>query len=101
MVDNEISTVMGKKIIGLLAERFEDEFVFGPIRVEPRVDLDGEDYLQTYIVFEGDQTKLDPIWTIRLSDALWSESERLGYPGYPIQLFVKKSEWRSLEKILP
>ncbi len=100
MVDNKINTIMSEKVRGLLEGRFENEFVFGPIRVEPRVDQDGWDYLQTYIVFDGDQTKLDPIWTIRLSDELWSESEKLGYPGCPVPLFVKKSEWTTLEKSL-
>ena len=33
---------------------------FGPIVVVPRVDHDGDDYLRSYIVFEGDQKKLDP-----------------------------------------
>ena len=43
----------------MLTERFHDEFVFSPIIVEPRIDHDGDEYLHTYIVFDGDQ-KLAP-----------------------------------------
>ena len=84
----------------LLEERFKDEFEFGPIVVLPRFDHDGEEYLHSYIVFEGDQKKLDPTWTLGLSRRLWSRAEELGYPGIPIQLFVEKSEWSGLEKHL-
>ena len=78
----------------LLDDRFEkDGFEFGPIVVTPCVDDDGTSYLQSYIVFNGDQEKLDPIWTLRLSDSLWPQAEALGYPGIPIQLFVERSEW--------
>lgn len=84
----------------LLSERFKDEFEFGPIVVMPRVDDDGEGYLHSYIVFHGDQKKLDPTWTLRLSRLLWSCAEELGYPGIPIQLFVERSEWPALEERL-
>ena len=42
----------------MLTERFHDEFVFSPIIVEPRIDHDGDEYLHTYIVFDGDQNRL-------------------------------------------
>ena len=84
----------------MLNERFSDEFEFGPIVVIPRVDQDGEEYLHSYIVFQGDQKKLDPTWTLRLSNTLWPHSEALGYPGIPISLFVDRSEWPDLEKRL-
>ena len=57
-------------------------------------------YLHSYIVFHGDQRKLDPAWTLRLSDSLWSRAHELGYPGIPTQLFVEKSEWPELEEML-
>lgn len=93
---NEIKTL----IQDLLDERFKDEFEFGPIVIMSRVDDDGEMYLHSYIVFHGDQSKLDPSWTLRLSGSLWSRALELGYPGIPIQLFVEKSEWPELEKML-
>ena len=84
----------------MLAERFGDELEFGPIVVRPRVDHDGDEYLHSYIVFNGDQKKLDPKWTMRLSRRLWERAEELGYPGIPIQSFVEKSEWSALKKHL-
>ena len=84
----------------LLEGRFKDEFEFGPIVVIPRYDQDGDEYLHMYIVFHGDQKKLDPLWTAMLSDRLWPRSEELGYPGIPIPLFVERSEWPYLERSL-
>ena len=84
----------------LLREQFNDEFEFGPVVVMPRFDEDGEEYLLSYIVFHGDQRKLDPRKTLRLSGRLWSRSEELGYPGLPSHLFVERSEWPALAKSL-
>ena len=84
----------------MLQERFEDEFEFGPIVTIPRFDHDDIEYLHTYIVFNGDQKKLDPAWTLRLPGRLWPRAEELGYPGIPITLWVKKSEWSYLERSL-
>ena len=82
----------GEFIRGLLEERFSEEFTFGPIVVIPRTDHDGQDYLHTHIVFDGDQKNLDPRWTLRLSGRVWPHAERLGFPAIPIQSFVAKSE---------
>lgn len=77
----------------MLTARFHDEFVFSPIIVEPRIDHDGDEDLHTYIVFDGDQKRLDPTWTASLSGRLWPHAEKLGFHAIPIQSFVEKSEW--------
>ncbi len=100
MTANKATNEIKGMIRDMLSERFKDEFEFGPIVVMPRFDDDGEGYLHSYIVFQGDQQKLDPAWTLRLSNLLWARAEELGYPGIPIQLFVEKSEWPDLEKML-
>ncbi len=100
MATSEATDQIKTMIQDLLDERFKDEFEFGPIVVRSRVDDDGEVYLHSYIVFHGDQSKLDPRWTLRLSDSLWARALELGYPGIPIQSFVEKSEWPELEKML-
>ncbi len=100
MAASEATNKIREMIQELLHERFKDEFEFGPIVVMPRVDDDGEVYLHSYIVFHGDQSKLDPTWTLRLSGSLWSQALELGYPGIPTQLFVEKSEWPELEEML-
>ena len=101
MVD-EATKKFEQTVLGLLHEQFssENEFEFGPIVVLPRFDEDGEEYLQTYIVFHGDQKKLDPRKTLSLSRHLGPCAEELGYPGIPIQLFVERSEWPALAKSL-
>ena len=100
MAAEEATVEIKTMIQDLLSERFENEFEFGPIVVMPRFDEFGEEYLHSYIVFDGDQKKLDPTWTLRLSNLLWPHSEELGYPGIPIQMFVERSEWPALEKSL-
>lgn len=99
-MENKATDEISELIRNVLRKRFADELEFGPIVVLPRFDDDGEEYLHSYIVFDGDQKKLDPTWTLRLSRRLWSRAEKLGYPGIPIQSFVKKSEWPVLEKKL-
>ena len=50
----------------LLDERFGDEFVFDPIEVHARIFDDGidvEDYLEIYVVFDGDPKRLPASWT--------------------------------------
>ena len=100
MVVDQGTDEIKELIQGLLRDRFDNEFEFGPIVVIPRYDEDGDRYLHSYIVFRGDQKNLDPIWTLRLSRRLWSRAEELGYPGIPIQAFVERSEWPAMEKSL-
>lgn len=100
MTVEEATNEIKELIENLLRERFKDEFKFGPIVVTPSFDHDGEEYLRSYIVFQGDQKKLDPTWTVGLSRRLWPRAEELGYPGIPIQMFVEKSEWAELEQHL-
>ena len=83
---------------GILNERFSNEFNFTEIRVEPRIDHDGEDYLHTYIVFEGDWRKMDPGKTLGISTILWPEAMKMGYGAIPIQSFVEKSEWMAMQR---
>ena len=100
MMVDEATDEIKQMLQDLLEERFKDELEFGPIVVMPRFDHDGEEYLRSYIVFHGDQKKLDPNWTVGLSNLIWQRAEDLGYPGIPIQLFVKSSEWPALAKHL-
>ena len=100
MVVDQGTDEIKEMIQGLLHERFKNEFEFGPIVVMPRYDEDGERYLHSYIVVRGDQKKLDPLWTLRLSGLIWPRAEELGYPGIPEQSFVERSEWPAMERSL-
>ena len=82
-----------KLVEEILKERFPDGLNFANIIVEPSVNLDGEGYIHTYILFEGESKNLDPGKTLGISTRLWPNSKTMGYPGIPIQSFVQKSEW--------
>ena len=95
-----ISAENKNKIAGmvkdLLVEGFQDQFVFDPIVVQHEIDHDGDEYLEIYVVFDGDQKKLDPGWTIKIPGRIWSESIAIGVPSVPGISFVEKSEWEEL-----
>lgn len=98
MQDHEVTDEIRELLQQLLDERFKGELEFGPIVVRPKYDEDGERYLRSYVVFKGDQKKLDPSWTAGLSRMIWDRSEELGFPGIPVQWFVEQSEWRTFKK---
>ena len=79
-----------------LEERFKDDFVFDPIAVESAIDHYGDEYLDTYIVFDGDQKKLDPRWTAQLGVLIWGDLERMGIFNTPVFHYVVKNEWEEL-----
>ena len=77
-----------------LAERFSGEISFGPVLPVIRTDYqEGLDYLQIYIVFDGDQDGLDPRWTVRLPARIRPQLAELGYASMPITSWVHSSEW--------
>ena len=77
----------------ILEERFPDAFRSMDIVLEPSVNFDDEDYIHTYIIFDGDFKKLDVSKVPGISPELWPEAREMGFVGYPIQSFVQKSEW--------
>lgn len=89
-----------REVRQLLESRFSNDFNFYPIVVRPCVDHDGERYLHMYIVFQGDQDKLDPAYTVTLPGRLWTMVNDLDYPGVPVLSFVEESEWPELAQAL-
>ena len=81
-----------------LEGQFKDEFVFDPIIANPELDHYGDEFLHIYIIFDGDQKKLDPKWTNgiegRLLDQL-PDGELSHTPGHS---FISKSEWKKIYK---
>lgn len=90
-------TSISDQVAGLvrcqLTERFADEFVFDPIVVVPKVDHDGDEYLQIYIVFDGEQAGLDAGWTAGLPVRIRPDLLALGVPNVPTPSFIAKPEW--------
>lgn len=82
----------------LLEDRFKDDFVFDPIAAVPKIDEYGDEYVEIYIVFDGDQKKLDPVWTHRMTGLIIDELEAVGVAllQSPGESFVKKSDWNRL-----
>lgn len=79
-----------------LEERYKDEFVFDPIVVAPRVDMDGYGYLSAYIVFDGDFERLDPSFSNRMFITMEDELMKLGVNHVMGLSFVEKSEWEEV-----
>ena len=91
-------------VAAILEERFGDEFVFDPIVVIPKVDDyyidDVFPYIHTYIVFDGDQAKLDPHWTAGMARRLIPRLTEIGVDDFPVTSFVSKSGWKQMERKL-
>ena len=79
-----------------LEERFGDRFVFDPIVVVPRISYYGDDYLQTYVVYEGDGDQLDPGFLNSLYRRMRPELLELGITNIPTESYVDKSELREV-----
>ena len=77
----------------LLYERFGDDFVFDPIWVEQKVDHADEDYLELHIVFDGDQEKLDPGWTVGIVRRMRPALLAIGVNELPDHAFYEKNDW--------
>ena len=92
-VSEEVQQKVAGVVRDLLAERFKDDFVFDPIIVQSHFDEYDDEYLHVYIVFDGDQKKLDPSWTVGLSGRIWPASTESGYPNLPSKSFIAKRAW--------
>ena len=99
-LDADKTARMEDTIRAILKNELPDTFVFDPIVVEPKTDHDGDRYFHAYIVFEGDNSQLDPAWTMTLPGRLWRISADMGYHGIPINSFVPKPEWKNLQKAM-
>ena len=83
---------------GIVRDRFPAGFDFTDIVVEPCIDQDGEKYIHTYIVFDGDIKMLDPGKTLGISTLLWPKARDMGFSAIPVQSFVEKSEWAAVSR---
>ena len=83
-----------------LTQRFKDEFVFDPIIVEPKIDHDGDKYLNITIVFAGDHKRLDAEWTLSLTRRIRPKLMELEIDDflYLSKSFVEKSEWEAVRE---
>ena len=81
-----------------LEGRFQSEFVFDPIIANPELDWWGDEFLHTYIIFDGDQKMLDSKWTLGIERRLFDHLPEHEWPPSPGHSFISKSEWKSIYK---
>ena len=94
MITRTVTDTMAKLVGDALRERFKDDgLVFDPIIAERAVDHYGDEYVDIFVIFDGDQKKLDARWINGLWMMLDPEMEELGITSVPGISFVEKSEW--------
>ncbi len=81
-----------------LEGRFQDEFVFDPIIVNPELDHYGDEFLHIYIIYKGDRKKLDTKWTIGIERRLFDQLTEEEWPLWAGHSFIPLSEWKKFYK---
>ena len=82
-----------------LNEGFGDEFIFDPIVLVPEVDVvTGDEYLHIWIVFDGNQDKLDSNWTVRLRVRLADKLEDMGIRPSFSTSYIGVDEWKYISR---
>ena len=98
MIDVSVREKVAKRVEELLEERFGDEegLAFDRVKVIPKVDHYGDEYLHIYVIFDGDQKLLDPEWTVSLYTLITPCLLELGIMSPPSKSFVEKSDWEEV-----
>jgi len=79
-------------------KHYKGEFVFDPIVVAPRVDMDGNEYMRAYIVYDGDFYRLDRKFRVGLLAMLDPYLLEMGIEQFLGLAFVEKSEWEEVHE---
>ena len=95
VIERQISAIVKAD----LYERFPTGFVFDPIRVYPRTDHMGDDYLKIFIIYDGNGDDLNAEHTVGLMTRLKPKLRALNLNDYIADGFVEKSEWDSLARV--
>ena len=96
---DEIKRKVAELVRDDLYERFPTGFVFDPIRVYPRTDHTGEDYLKVFVIYDGNTEDLDPALTYGIITRMRPKFRALDINDYLSVGFVEKSEWDSLSEV--
>ena len=83
-----------------LKMHFEDRLKFDPILVAPALDEfgdgDGSTYIRILIVYDGDQSQLDPEWMSGLIRRIRPQMIEKEIEEFPSPSFIEKNEWLNL-----
>ena len=98
MIEATVTDEVARIVEDLLDERFGDVdgLTIEQVKVIPKIDHDGDEYLHIYIVFDGDQKLLDPGWTLTLSRRIVPRLMNPDVPWPPSRSFVEKSDWEEV-----
>ena len=98
MITQDVYDAIVKMVYEDLSGRFKGELEFGPIEIVEEIDQYGDPYLHIYIVFDGDQSKLDSKWTVGLIPRLSPQLIDLGIKHYPHRSFFGKEGWETYKE---
>lgn len=98
MIDATVPEKVVVIVKNILDKRFGDVdgLTIEQVKVIPKIDHDGDDYLDIYVIFDGDQELLDPGWTSTLSRRIAPQLMELGVESPPSRSFVEKSDWEEV-----
>ena len=94
-IERQISEIVKADLYG----RFPTGFVFDPIKVYPRTDHTGEDYLKVFVIYDGDTKDLDPTLTYGIITRMKPKVHALNINDYLSVGFVEKYEWDNLSEV--
>ncbi len=72
-------------------ERFPSGFIFDPIKVYPRTDHMGDDYLKVFIIYDGKMEDLNPALTYGIMTRIKPKVRALGIKDDLSDRFVEKA----------
>lgn len=93
MLTRELIDEVARLVTQDLHEQFKDDFVFDPIIAERAVDHYGDEYIDIFVIFDGDQKNLHPGKVAGVWSRLDPQMEALDIASIPSLSFVEKSEW--------
>ena len=97
-----IDAAVPEKVVGIVTDILDKRFgdvdglTIEHVKVIPKIDHYGDDYLHIYVIFDGDQKLLDPGWTSTLSRRIGPQLTELGVDSPPSRSFVEKSDWEEV-----
>lgn len=99
IIDKTLEQQIADIVQHTLDDHYQGALTFGPIRVkEVRDPVNGEPYLDIFIVVDGDYTLLYPLWSATLGDVIEPDLRAIGVTQATLPRYIPKSDWTWLHK---
>ncbi len=98
IIEADVQSKVAELVLKDLTRSFNDKVVFGPVKVVPKVDHYGDEYLHIYIVFNGDLSLLPRGWRMGLLRNIDPQLEELGVVSVPDSTIIEKADWEETYK---